>query len=115
MRVSFDGSAVKAGVIISAGVGAGGSRRLLNDESWARRRSVFACRSADTSRLRFDLRDVFFSSQIKTVDGCDAFALNAGCGQLREGFIGSARNLIVESSSDVLHNVGLYIGAGFTL
>jgi hypothetical protein len=81
---------------------------------------------------RLELRDVGYLAQVTTVNGCDLGDLTRADGQLRTGRTpdwgygspacrgfdrpydtGVALSLVQQRSTDVLHNLGLSVGAGF--
>jgi hypothetical protein len=80
---------------------------------------------------RLDFRDVAYSSHLERINGCDSFDSNSRFfrdpGRPNDGSFPSAEcrgfdtpndaslasNLMRQFGSDVLHNAGLYLGAGF--
>ena len=68
--------------------------------------------------LRLAVRDVLYSARVTRVNGCsetdDPLALQASS-SCRLDFVdaGPARNLLLNSTSEVLHVLGLSVGIGF--
>ncbi len=103
----FEGVATRVGFSIGAAVGAGGTRlpylpnvsidtgtRLMGSVSLGLRVAL-----AQRFTLHLEVRDVLFSSHVVVPSEWVT----------RRGFVGGA------PTSDVLHNVGLYVGAGVVL
>ena len=131
----LDGPLLHFGVVLSGGVGAGGTRHQLKPTSatpatygdtGARFMGTFAAglRIALGSHFtaRIEVRDVAYSARIDKVNGCtlpkDPTQLSLPEGPDCRGFptpidAALARNLMALPGSAVLHNVGFYVGAGF--
>ena len=135
----LNGPLVHFGVVLGGGAGAGGTRHQLKPQAataatygdtGARFMGTFAAgfRLALGSHFtaRLEVRDVAYAARIETVNGCRAPELEVlsgrGPGEPPSsqclGFPGQtdaalARNLVASPGSAVLHNVGLYFGAGF--
>ncbi len=135
----FNGPLAHFGIVLGGGLGAGGTRHQLKPASTtpasygdtgARFMGTFAAgfRLALGRHFtaRIEVRDVAYAARIDQVNGCTLPDLNQlifpggsapespGC----RGFPSSvdaalARNLVKAEGSAVLHNVGMYLGAGF--
>lgn len=134
----LNGPLVHFGVVLGGGVGAGGTRHQLKPQtatpaSYGDTGPRFMGTFAAGFRLalgrhftlRLDVRDVAYSARIDKVNGCSLPALTdlierPGVQESAEcrGFptqvdASLARALVRTPGSAVLHNVGLYVGAGF--
>ncbi|MDP2276406.1 MAG: hypothetical protein Q8N23_26015 [Archangium sp.] len=136
----FNGPLAHFGVVLSGGLGAGGTRHQLKPQtttpaSYGDTGARFMGTLAAGFRLslgkhftaRAEVRDVVYSARIEQVNGCtraDADAPNlidpgtAPSGQCREFERDIDRTLAfsllkLDPNSSVLNNVGLYLGAGF--
>ena len=82
----FNGQELRAGLVVAAGLGAGGTRRSDGRDRYFDTGSRFMGNASLGLRLqlarrftlRFDVRDVLFSSQVITVNGCNIEGLTAG-------------------------------------
>lgn len=123
-----NGPLVHFGVVLSGGAGAGGTRHQLKPETstpatygetGARFMGTFAAGFRLSLGRRFiarlEVRDVAYSARIEKVNGCTlAQTMSSSCttfdSELDRRLAG---NLLKLPGSAVLHNVGLYLGAGF--
>jgi hypothetical protein len=131
---------VHFGVVLSGGAGAGGTRHQLKPQTDTpptygdtgvrfMGTTALGVRVALGKRFtaRLEVRDVAFSSHLERINGCDRYD-TAGTLLRDSGFLSpslacrgfdtprdssAASNLLRMSSSDILHNAGLYLGAGF--
>ncbi|MGV3619746.1 MAG: hypothetical protein ACO1OB_02955 [Archangium sp.] len=130
----FDDTLVHAGLVIGGAAGAGGTRHQLkpgNSTSatygdtgvrfMGNLSAGFRVQVGKHFTARLDVRDVIYSGQMTTVNGCTAAQIPdfrgepvASCGNFETTTDATiARNLLLLSSSAILNNVGLYVGAGF--
>lgn len=130
----FDDTLVHAGLTIGGAAGAGGTRHQLKPATMTpatygdtgvrfmgNLSAGFRVQVGQHFTARIDVRDVIYSGQMKTINGCSAEQIPdlrgepiPACGgfeTVTDGII--ARNLLEQSSSAILNNVGLYVGAGF--
>ncbi len=138
---SFADQRVHFGVVLSAGVGAGGTRhqlkpqtdtpptygdtgvRFMGTTSFGLRLSL-----GNHFTARLEVRDVAYSSRLERINGCAGYdttrfnfvrdpgwgSYSAECrGFDTPGDASAASNLLRQPGSDILHNAGLYLGAGF--
>lgn len=124
----FDGTLVHAGLTIGGAAGAGGTRHQIKAASTTPARygdtgvrfmgnlsAGFRVQVGERFTARLDVRDVIYSGHLSTVNGCTSAELGqpGACG-FTDGTDGRlAQNLLATSSSAILNNVGLYVGAGF--
>lgn len=131
----LEGPRVRLGLVVSVGAGAGGTRHQLKPagatpatfaDTGVRFMGTFAVgallRLGDQLTLRLGVRDVLYSAQVKTVNGCsdvgNPFQLKldgggAACPGIAPDDIARASSLLQFSNSDVLHNLGLSLALGF--
>lgn len=133
-----NGPIVHFGLVLSGGAGAGATRHQLKGENstpatygdtGARFMGTFAAgfrvALGKNFTVRLDVRDVAYSARMDRINGCsaaDAAALNAGGTASSPQCTGFntptdrsiANSLLKNQGSAVLHNVGLYLGGGFT-
>ena len=139
----FQGARARLGFVMSVGAGAGGTRHLLwpateTPASYGDTGVHFMATAAAGLRFRvgehfvarFEVRDVAYSAAVDSINGCTEpdlrsldgrfqlgldGAVTAGCrGFAKPHDAASALSLTRFQSSDILHNVGLALGAGFT-
>lgn len=131
----FDDTLVHAGLVIGGAAGAGGTRHQLKPAAttpatygdtgvrfMGNLSAGFRVQVGKHFTARLDVRDVIYSGQMKTVNGCSASDLEGAflgrpaqsCGSFEQPVDADlARNLLNTQSSAILNNVGLYLGAGF--
>lgn len=133
----FDGTLVHAGLTLGGAAGVGGTRHQLKPATstpatygdtgvrfMGNLSAGFRVQVGKHFTARLDVRDVVYSGQMTTVNGCREAELGAGalgatslpCGAFEQpADVTLARALLQQSSSAILNNVGLYVGVGFTL
>ncbi len=133
----FNGPLAHFGVVLNGGAGVGGTRHQLKPAtntpaSYGDTGTRFMGTFAAGFRLglgkhftaRLEVRDVAYAARIEQVNGCNLSDLNdirAGAAPASPSCVGFAapvdaalaRSLVQVPGSAVLHNVGMYIGAGF--
>lgn len=144
----FDGPRARLGFVLSVGAGAGGTRHQLKPASTTPARygdtgvrfmataaAGLRFRVGEHFTARFEVRDVGFSSDATTVNGCDEadlgaiaqrsllfrddespLSLSPSCrgfprDQYMDAFV--AQSLVRSRSTDIIHDLGLALGAGF--
>jgi hypothetical protein len=137
-ELALFGSRARAGVVLGAGLGAGGTRHRLSQspgeatrfgDTGTRFMAAVAVglrlRVGDRFVARLELRDVFHSAAMSTVNGCTlADARGIVSGLLPSGPVSPgcaleyrdaplAMQLLQTPTSSVLHHVGVSVAAGF--
>jgi hypothetical protein len=138
-----EGSLAHVGFVLNVGAGAGGTSHQLRPQTdrpatygdtGVRFMSTFALGArlslGERFTVRLEVRDVAYSARVTEVNGCtrwDAESLrpdeqyplvSPSCRGFGPGIEGArdgwaAGSLITRSGSDLVHNAGLYLGAGF--